>query len=509
MNLRSLFQFSVIARLSLGLIALIISLLMIADLLFNVIPDRDETLRESRQHTVENLAVQIVVLLESNNIAVLGKTLQEVALRNPDILSIGIRKISGEMLLQRGDHERYWVPPLSGKSTTNHLVVPIYSKQQHWGDIEISYAYLGANGLQRLISSPTFMLITILGLVGGGLIYIYMRRAMQYLDPSTAVPSRVRKAFDILNDGIVVLDKNGRIVLVNESFKNLIPDSNIEVNGKRISELGVTQPLARNASDAPPPWEQALKSQLAITDQPLSIRNKNGDVKEMLVSAQPITDDGNSVRGYLVSFNDISALHESNLQLRQALAELKNSRAQMEKYNQELELMATRDPLTGCLNRRSFFDKAENSFAMALQGNKDLFCIMADIDHFKSFNDLYGHHVGDQVIQAVARAISSNLRPTDLFCRYGGEEFCIVLENLTLNEVEEISERIRKVIERTGSASIRNTDVENITMSFGVASIVEGATTLEELIEQADNALYMSKESGRNRVTVWKQPEYH
>ncbi len=509
MNIRSLLQMNVIARLSLGLIALIISLLMISDLLFDVIPDRDEILRESRQHTAESLAVQIVALLESADIAVLSKTLQEVATRNPDILSVAIRKSSGEILMQRGDHARYWTPPESGKSTINAIQIPIYSEQKLWGNIEIAYAYNGAKGIQKLLTSPTFMLISILAFAGGALIYIYMRRAMQYLDPSSAVPGRVRKAFDILNDGILVLDKSGRIVLANESFKNLSSHEETELNGKKISDLEIIKPVLKKLPHELPPWEQAVINQSTVTEKPLSLRDRNDKIKEMLVSAQPITDDGGQVRGYLVTFNDVSALHESNLQLQEALDELKNSRAKMEKYNKELELMATRDPLTGCLNRRSFFDKAENVFAFALQGNKDLFCIMADIDHFKSFNDLYGHHIGDQVIQAVARTVNSNLRPTDLFCRYGGEEFCIILENLTLSEAEEISERIRKAIERTGSASIRNTDVKTITMSFGIASITEGSTTLEELIEQADNALYMSKEAGRNLVTVWKQPEYH
>jgi diguanylate cyclase (GGDEF)-like protein len=132
---------------------------------------------------------------------------------------------------------------------------------------------------------------------------------------------------------------------------------------------------------------------------------------------------------------------------------------------------------------------------------------MADIDHFKSFNDLYGHAIGDQVIQVVARTLGRHIRAEDLLCRYGGEEFCILLPDADLEQARAAAERMRAAVETTATSGIRSTRLDRITASFGVASIVQGAVRVDELIDQADNALYRSKEGGRNRVTVWESPD--
>lgn len=508
MKVRSFFKLSAIARLSLGLIALVISLLLIADMVFGVIPDQQKIEREVRQRFAEALAVQLVALLQTGDDSVLANTLQEVAIRNPDIVTIGIRKADGDLLFQRGDHLRFWISPESGRSTINHIRVPIYSKQVHWGDIEISFKPNKKNSFLQEFTSPLFRLIAVLGLVGGGLIYIYMRRAMQYLDPSVAVPGRVHKAFDILTEGILVLDKSGRIVLINQAFKELNHQANEEMYGKKISDLALITPLVEQMPSGSLPWELALKNKVAVKEEHLTLVGMDGTSQDMVVSCEPIVDEDKSVRGYLVTFKNITELHKTNQQLKQALDELEIYRLQIEEHNEELQMMATRDQLTGCLNRRALFEQGEDAFASAVQGNKELFCIMADIDFFKSINDLHGHFVGDQALRAVSKICASNLRPSDIFSRYGGEEFCIILIDLSIHDVLEVAERMRKAIEATACTSIRNVDVKTITMSFGVASLRDGANNLSELIEQADGALYKSKESGRNCVTVWKQAKW-
>jgi diguanylate cyclase (GGDEF)-like protein len=213
------------------------------------------------------------------------------------------------------------------------------------------------------------------------------------------------------------------------------------------------------------------------------------------------------VRGCLVTFDDVTEIHRTNEQLRRTLADLEGSREKIQAQNEELRELATRDPLTGCFNRRAFFGLAGDQFAERLRTNRDISCIMADIDHFKTFNDLYGHSVGDQVIQIVARTLSRNTRAEDLLCRYGGEEFCILLPDTNEEQVRSIAERMRSAIETHALEAIRSTRVERITSSFGIASLRQGALRLEELIDQADNALYKSKENGRNRVTVWQPQE--
>ena len=127
---------------------------------------------------------------------------------------------------------------------------------------------------------------------------------------------------------------------------------------------------------------------------------------------------------------------------------------------------------------------------------------MTDIDHFKEFNDRYGHAVGDQVLQAVARSLSSGLRATDLLCRYGGEEFCILLPGLDAKQAAEIAERLRSEVERRAGPSVRTSEGLNVTSSFGVAELRGDFADPAVLIDEADKALYVSKRGGRNRVTI-------
>ena len=130
---------------------------------------------------------------------------------------------------------------------------------------------------------------------------------------------------------------------------------------------------------------------------------------------------------------------------------------------------------------------------------------MVDIDHFKKFNDNYGHAVGDQVIQVVARSLSAGLRQGDILARYGGEEFCIVLPGAAPHDALAVAERMRAEIESNARSAIRGTEVTTIAVSLGVASLSVAARSIEGLIDQADQALYKSKQTGRNRVTLWER----
>lgn len=164
--------------------------------------------------------------------------------------------------------------------------------------------------------------------------------------------------------------------------------------------------------------------------------------------------------------------------------------------NRELDYLAARDPLTNCYNRRILLDRMAKDFLDTER--LDEYCIiMADIDHFKSVNDTYGHSAGDSVICGVANILQGSVRQNDIVARFGGEEFSIVLHRVPQNQAMHIAETMRKKIERAHFDDI------TVTCSFGVTSIQFEAPSPEALIEQADIALYKSKSLGRNRVTLW------
>ncbi|WP_233267248.1 tetratricopeptide repeat-containing diguanylate cyclase [Paraglaciecola sp. L3A3] len=170
------------------------------------------------------------------------------------------------------------------------------------------------------------------------------------------------------------------------------------------------------------------------------------------------------------------------------------------KHNKELNVLAMRDPLTNCYNRRVLFDLMNKDFANL--SPLDEYCVvMLDIDHFKAVNDTYGHSVGDSVLKGVANILINGVRKNDIVARYGGEEFCIVLSSADKNQAILIVEAIRKTVQEACFEDIK------VTCSIGVSSIKFKAKTPRELIEQADFALLKCKALGRNQVMLWGSVE--
>lgn len=164
---------------------------------------------------------------------------------------------------------------------------------------------------------------------------------------------------------------------------------------------------------------------------------------------------------------------------------------------------ATRDPLTGLMNRRSFMREASLAFARRQRARNASALMMLDIDHFKRVNDTWGHQAGDDVIRAFADEIRSHTRKTDISCRYGGEEFVLYLEDTDLKGAQMLAERIRAgMAARTFEF---DEDAFHVTTSGGVYAIVgDSSVTLGEAIDRADSALYAAKEGGRDRVESYR-----
>ncbi|MBU4126549.1 MAG: diguanylate cyclase, partial [Proteobacteria bacterium] len=174
----------------------------------------------------------------------------------------------------------------------------------------------------------------------------------------------------------------------------------------------------------------------------------------------------------------------------------------VQEKNRLLLEMANRDGLTGLYNHRYFQETIAKDFKKALRYNESLACVMFDIDHFKKFNDTYGHPVGDIVLKTLSELVKNLMRDSDLAARYGGEEFVLILYHTEANDAYDIAERLRKTVEQH---KFQAEDlVLSVNISIGVACYyhpdIQDAKTL---IECADKALYRAKEEGRNRVVAF------
>ena len=176
--------------------------------------------------------------------------------------------------------------------------------------------------------------------------------------------------------------------------------------------------------------------------------------------------------------------------------------AQLETLNQELQSLANRDSLTGVANRRRGDIYLEQVWALLRREKQPLTIIMLDVDHFKTYNDTYGHQAGDECLVQVATALQSELRrPADLIARYGGEEFILVLPNTDSDGAKIIGEKIRSAIESLAIEHAQSTVSNTVTISAGLATCIPNQErTIEGLLRNADIALYGAKRAGRNRV---------
>ena len=167
--------------------------------------------------------------------------------------------------------------------------------------------------------------------------------------------------------------------------------------------------------------------------------------------------------------------------------------------------MATQDFLTGLLNRRETFHRLDEELQRSRRLATPFSVLLLDLDHFKQVNDVHGHSAGDLVLQAVAAALRQGVRPYDLCCRYGGEEFLVILPETALEAAAGIAERLRHDIENLKIAVTKKTDLR-ITASIGAATLV-GNESIDQLIARADEAMYNAKASGRNRVSLADPPD--
>lgn len=492
-------KISSVQRLAFGMTCLFVSLAMIASF-FGLVPDERELKINARARVSEALSIQLAGLAMRGGEEAISSAITAIVARDPQILSIGMRKNDGALVALSQDHARLWSKRTSENSSPTHVSVPLHRGNSHWGNVEITYRGLNTIMMATGLSRQFLHYIGFTMLFGLFAAYLLLRRSLKQLDPSRAVPERVQNAFDSLSDGVAIVDESENILLMNNSLGELIGVRADAQVGRQLSGIewnGQHHGIAPETS----PWGAALFDNVNVRDVAFNVQSASGEMRNLLVNATCLNDDDGQLSGAIVAFKDVTVLEKKNQDLAVAIDQLSQTQSEINQQNKQLHYLANHDPLTGCMNRRSFFHSLSVKIDSARRHFRPICCLMIDIDHFKSINDELGHAAGDEVIAGLGQLLRELCRAEDFVGRYGGEEFCVILEETDTPQAMAIAERVRAAVaSRSAQWLAANRPV---TVSIGLSVLEHNVAEASEFIEQADQALYRAKRSGRNQVAVW------
>ncbi|MDA1053412.1 MAG: diguanylate cyclase [Planctomycetota bacterium] len=456
-------------------------------------PDTQKIRLQGRIALCESLAINCSMLANRGDFRGIEKNLQAFVLRNVEVRSAALRRDDGELLVQVGDHAAHWKGLGDGRSTDAQIYVPIAADSRLWGNVEVAFQQVASVGSTTRWMSQFVEFAIFITAFNAILFIFWLRRVLMHLDPSRVMPQRVRAALDTLAEGLLVLDSQGRIVMANKSFATTIGQRADQLQGRIASEL----PWIGEKDLDQLPWHASLRENSQRVGIPLQLKTGEYDERAFRVNVAPIFGEDGKNRGALASFDDVTELEVKRYELLKMLKTLKASREEIQQQNTLLQRQATIDPLTECLNRRSFFPLFDQHWKDSQTNHKPLSTFMVDIDHFKSINDEHGHAKGDEVLKGVAACLREQVGEAGLVCRFGGEEFCVLLPNCELDRAVALAETIRVAMSEIAFGVLK------VTASFGVSAIDLGAVSPQDLLEQADRCLYVAKRHGRNRVVPY------
>ena len=248
------------------------------------------------------------------------------------------------------------------------------------------------------------------------------------------------------------------------------------------------------------PWSRVISASGTIVEEDLSglpepLRLFRESASRMSI---PLISFGQTLGVLTLHSSQPNAFRESELQSLESVADICANSIQNAHYVERVKQLAYLDGLTGIFNRRFFELRIMEEIERARRYGTGMAVIMADIDQFKRLNDEFGHLLGDEVLRQVSSLFHQQLRKVDVVCRYGGEEFAILLTQISAQQAIAIAEKLRRLVERFQFPGVPRT----ITISVGVAAFPTDGKTRDEMVRAADSGLYAAKQAGRNRVCV-------
>ncbi len=324
--------------------------------------------------------------------------------------------------------------------------------------------------------------LTPLAAVAAGVVFSYALFRQRLLD---IVPVARSLLFEKLQDGVLVLDMSGRIIDVNEA-------------AQRILQIGEAS-YGANIWEVLPQWREFGETVDVSRDEvSFELQSRRDPSRYYDVSINTLYNHGGHQTGRLISLRDVTERKQSELALHKMNLRLQRQVKKISALHDELQEQAIRDPLTGLYNRRYLDETLEREFSRARRASYPISVVLMDIDGFKSVNDTYGHKAGDRVLTVLGEIIRQSIRAGDIPCRYGGEEFVVILPDTPIEIAAQRAEQIRQRFHSMRFFKGENAVVPSL--SLGIAAYPVQGRSAGKVLHAADRAMYTAKSAGGNKA---------
>ncbi|HSK66888.1 MAG TPA: histidine kinase N-terminal 7TM domain-containing protein [Anaerolineales bacterium] len=324
-----------------------------------------------------------------------------------------------------------------------------------------------------------------------GILFTYSVVRNRFMD---IIPVARTRLIERMSDGILVLDRQNRVVDCNPAMEIFL--------SRKPASL-----LARPAVEILQPWMEKVEALINGQETHVVLRIHSSPPRYLDLNVTPLYDDRRHLSGRLMVFHDITDHKNVEKKLRYANDRLQSQLIEIGTLQSKLRAQAIHDPLTDLFNRRYLDETLDRELARAAREGYPLCVIMLDIDHFKRMNDAYGHEAGDLVLKALARTLLASNRRGDFACRFGGEEFVVVMPNITMDTAFRRAGELRTTL----NSLIVPYDGYNlmITISMGIACYPASGKDRESLLRAADRAMYAAKKAGRDYIQIYDHLDTH
>ncbi len=299
-----------------GLTSLLAGILFAA-MFAGVLPDRNEAVRAGRAALVESLAAGVAQTATGGELTRGAALLAFVAERQPAIRSIGLRSDAGALVQTTGDHAAHWNPDAGAVSPDAQMVVPILAGTARWGQLEVSFSPLIGNSFLAELWEPRMRAAWLILAFSFVAFYVYLGRVLKQLDPSAAIPARVRAALDTMTEGLLIIDPKDQILLANQAFGQVVAADPDRLLGRKAAAFGWLAEEGEPLDAAAVPWTAVLAGGGTVRGARLQRVGVDGSRQAFRVNSSPILA-GSRINGALISFEDITALQDKEIALRAA-----------------------------------------------------------------------------------------------------------------------------------------------------------------------------------------------